>query len=324
MVFLALFIWIVGVSMHTPKPHDAPFGLVGDRAAVQPLEQQLEGAGSAFDVKVYPTAEAAREAVIDQDVLGAFVPGTDKAELMVATGIGQTPKMFYTGFFNEMAHQQGFELVTNDVAPVPQGDLLGLVAFFVFASLTVASVLCQVLFSFLARGVPFRVWFGAAVAFGLLAGTTVCLFADPVLGALDGHFLQITTLTCLYGFVIVASMAAFQALLGLPGIPLGALTLLPFGIGTSGGTVHPDFLPNFYRQISPYMASSAEVGGLRGIAYMDGSGVGRSFLVLGIWAVVALLLVGLGGMLKARRAGGAASADPSGRKNGRVAAPSAV
>ena len=68
-VVLTLFAW----PNARLEPRDLPLGVAGPPAATQALEEQLGAQGSAFDLHRYGDEAAARDAIEDREVYGAFV-----------------------------------------------------------------------------------------------------------------------------------------------------------------------------------------------------------------------------------------------------------
>nr|ABO15887.1 putative membrane protein [Streptomyces sp. UC 11065] len=301
-VFMTLFLWIVGAAIHSPDPKDLPLGVVGDQATVQQFEQQADkNAPGALDVKDYADLNAAKEALKDQDVLGVFAPGPDGPQLFVTGASGQTPKNFLTTMFTQMAQQQGQVLQVTDLAPLPSGDSLGFVAFFTFAGITVGSLGFQVIFS-QRRARRLRAVAGGRDAFSVLVGITAIAIDRWILDSFPDEFWALSGLAALYALIIVACVAVFQWL-GPVGVPLAAITFLMFGLGSSGGGVNHYFLPDLYAALNDGMPAGNLVAALRRVAYMDGSSLGGPLTVLIIWAVAAVAVVGIGGFLRDRRRG---------------------
>lgn len=302
-VFMTLFLWIVGAAIHSPDPKDLPLGVAGDQATVQQMEQQLDkNAPGALDVKQYPDLEAAKEALKDQDVLGVFAPGPDGPQLFVTGASGQTPKNFLTTMFTQVAQQQGQVLQVTDLAPLPSGDSLGFVAFFTFAGITIGSLGFQVIYSRRAGGLGFGTWLGAATGFSVLVGITAISIDRWILDAFPDEFWSLSGLAALYALAIVASVAVFQWI-GLAGVPLAAITFLMFGLGSSGGGVNRYFLPDLYAALNDGMPAGALVAALRRVAYMDGASLSGPLTVLLIWAVAGVAVAGIGGFVRDRRRG---------------------
>ena len=78
---LTLFAW----PSAPLEPRDLPVGVAGPPAATAALEQRLAAADGAFDVHRYGDEAAAREAIEDRDVYGAFVATPDGAKVLTAS-----------------------------------------------------------------------------------------------------------------------------------------------------------------------------------------------------------------------------------------------
>ncbi|GAB2626305.1 hypothetical protein GCM10027168_67570 [Streptomyces capparidis] len=317
-VVLSLFLWIIAAALHNPKPNDLPLGVVGDAATVQQVEQQLERAPGSLDITAYQDVETAKEALEDQEVLGVFAPGPDSSELFVTGATGLMPKNFFTNTFTSMAMQSGQTLTVTDLAPLPEGDSTGFIALFLFASMTIATVAFLVVLTLRAPRLPVKFWLGPAAVYSVLAGLTAIAIVRWTFDAYPSDYWALSGLCALYAFAILACVKAFQ-LVGFPGIGLGALTFLVFGIASSGGGVNRYFMPDFYVFINEYMPGGAFVTGLRSIGYLDGAALGTPMAVILGWLAVGLVVAIGGHAVKERRQ----AALPSGAGEG-AATPSRV
>src|SRR5215207_6438062 len=78
---LTLFAW----PSARLEPRDLPVGVAGLSGAATAVVQQLERRGGAFDVHRYADEAAARAAIEDRDVYGAFVPTAAAPKVLVAS-----------------------------------------------------------------------------------------------------------------------------------------------------------------------------------------------------------------------------------------------
>jgi hypothetical protein len=68
------------------RPRNVPVGLVGSTPGSEQLLEQLSAADpGAFEFRLYPDITAARAAVADRDVDGAFVVGPRQASVLEAS-----------------------------------------------------------------------------------------------------------------------------------------------------------------------------------------------------------------------------------------------
>lgn len=301
LVIIAIFLWIVGAAMHSPKPHDLPLGIAGPAPAVAQIEKQLESkAPGAFDITTYQDLDSAREALKDQDVYGVFAPGPKGPQLFVTGGTGGVPSQFLTEFFTKVSAQQGQELTVQDLAPIPDGDSRNASSFVTMMSLTLGALAFQVLLYFRARGVGLATRLGLTVGYAILGGLVAASVGVFVLDSFPGEFWSVAAVAAFYSFTIAVVVSAFQGL-GVAGIPIAALLLVPFGVATSGGAIDRYFLPDFYAAVNPGMPSAAVVSALRSVAYLDGAALSGPLLTLTVWTVLGLLVAIPVHLVKARK-----------------------
>ncbi len=83
---------------------------------------------------------------------------------------------------------------------------------------------------------------------------------------------------------------------------IGAAFLVLFAAPLSGLSSSPEWLPDPWGTIGQFLPAGANATLLRSTAYFDGSGGFQSVLVLGGWALLGLVLIGVGLLLQRRRA----------------------
>jgi hypothetical protein len=287
-VVVLLFVWIVGASMSAPKAHDLTFGLVGPPAAVTAVEGAIAHADpGGFTTSSYPDEAAARQALARQDIHGALVLGRGNDLLLVTGASGDATKQAATAVADKIAATSKAQLTITDIAPLPNGDQHGLLAFTVMVGTTLAGLVFQLLLSLRYPRIGRTRWLLSAVCFSAVAGLGAATVSDLGIGAFGGQLWPVAGVAALLTLVSVTVVAALQRLLGPVGLPLSTLLLVQLGIATSGGPVPREFLPGFYRALSPFMPGSAEVLAVRRIAYLPEAPVGTELLVLVVWAVAA-------------------------------------
>ena len=79
---LTLFAW----PLAKLGPRDLPIGVGGAPAAAGAIEQKLAAQDGAFDIHRYADEAAAREAIADREVYGAFVATPGGAKMLIAIG----------------------------------------------------------------------------------------------------------------------------------------------------------------------------------------------------------------------------------------------
>lgn len=274
-LMLALFAW----PSANLEPRDLPIAVAGPPATADAIEQRLTARDGAFEVQRYPDEAAARDAIEDRDVYGAFVATPDGAKVLTASSASSSVAQLLT----DDAENGPVE----DVVPAPEGSTsLGSTVL----PLIIAGSLVAVFSGFLATGALSRASY-------LVAATAVLQSWLDVVGgdwAANAATLSLTVLAT------AAFTAGLQALLGQPGMILGALTMAFVGNPLSGVGSAPELLPQPVGELGQLMPPGAGGNLLRSTGYFDGAAAGGHVAVLVGWALagIALLFVAA---LRARR-----------------------
>jgi hypothetical protein len=93
---------------------------------------------------------------------------------------------------------------------------------------------------------------------------------------------------------VAGAIAGLAAVLGPPGIGLGAIVVFLVGNALSGVSAAPELLPQPWGEVGQWLPAGAGGTLLRSVAYFDGAGGGAALAVLSGYAVVGLLLVAVG------------------------------
>ena len=284
-----------GYADHSPSPHGvriavaAPPNVRAELAAglqrAEPGGFRLIGAGS---------PGAARHTVRSQQAAGALVvPASGPNTIVTAGAEGVQQQQVLTAALTAASTSMHRTANSVDVAPLSANDRSGLSSFVFGLGLLIPSILGSVgLFLF---GMRRRLWWRVAAAsvFALLAAAGGVLALDTILGAFPSGTAELLAVGFLGALSYVLFVAALQAVVGLPGTGLAAITFIFVGNAVSGGSVPIGFLPNVFRQIAPWLPNSAIVSGARDAVYFNGHDLGHALLVLGIWPAVALAVLAL-------------------------------
>jgi hypothetical protein len=279
-------------ALHDPRPNALRVGVVGPAPVVTEVQQRLAQAlPRGFDVRGYENGAAARRAIREQDVDGAFVPDPARPRLLLAGATGASVVTVLRAAFGGAAAAAGATLAVEDVAPVPTHDARGLSAFFLVAGTTLGSLVFGIVL-FFAGGhsvtTPLRLRLGLIAAFAVAAGLVMATATDFVADGLGGPFWAIAAVTALLAAVVALTTTALVRWLGTPGIALSALFLMLFSLPATGGAVGPEFVPGFYREIAPALPSHAALSALRGTVYFRDGGTTGPIAILLAWAAAAL------------------------------------
>lgn len=281
-------------ALHDPKPNDMRIAVVGAPDAAAQVKRQLSQAiPGGFHVVGYATAGGARDAVRDQDVTGAFIPGPAGPTLLLAGADGVNVTNVLHAAFGAAAAAGHQHLTVRDLAPLPSHDARGISAFFVVAGTTLGSLIFGVILFFAgghALTTPLRLRLALIAGFSVTAGIVMATASDYVADGLGDHFWRIAGIAALLAAVVSLVTTALIRWLGTPGVALSALFIMLFSLPATGGAVGPEFVPDFYRDVAPALPSHAALVALRGSVYFGDRGIAGPLAILGAWAAGALLV----------------------------------
>lgn len=281
-------------ALHDPQPNELRVGVVGPAPAATEVRQHLaQAVPGGFDLRRYEDVGAARSAIREQDVDGAFIPDPTHPRLLLAGADGANVVNVLHAAFGATAASSGADLAVEDVAPLPGHDARGTSAFFLVAGTTLGSLMFGIVLFFAgghAITTPLRLRLGLIAAFAATAGLVMATATDLVADGLSGAFWSVVGITALLAAVVALTITALVRWLGTPGIAGGALFLMLFSLPATGGAIGPEFVPGLYRSVAPALPSHAALSALRGTVYFDNGGTTGSIAILLAWAAAALVV----------------------------------
>ncbi|MFJ3905569.1 ABC transporter permease [Streptomyces sp. NPDC090025] len=302
-VVVAFALWAFAWPAARMAPRDLPLGVAGPATATSALEQRLAAHEGAFEVHRYPDAAAARAAIEDRTVYGAVVVTPQGPELLTATAAGPV----VAGLLKEAVAAQlppGAVPKVTDVVPAPAADPRGAVLGAGLLPLVMAGAAAGIVATLLGlRGARAAL---ALLGAALLAGVVGASLADSWLGALEGAWWAEAGVLALTVLAVGSAIAGIAALVGKPGIGLGAVLMVLLGNPFSGITSAPELLPAPVGTLGQWLPPGAAGTALRSVSSFDGAGAGTPLLILALWAAAGLAAVLIGG----RRAAGRSAGSP--------------
>jgi hypothetical protein len=288
------FIAFFTSALHDPKPNALRVAVVGPpRASAQIAGQLTQAIPGGFDVRRYSSERAARSAIRDQDLAGAFIPGSGGSRLLLAGGDGVNVTNVLRAAFGAAAAAEHRRLTVEDLAPLPEHDARGISAFFVVAGTTLGSLIFAIVLFFAgghALSTPLRLRLAIIAGFSLAAGLVMATATEYVSDGLGNHFLAVAGIAALLAAVVALITTALVRWIGTPGVALSSLFVMLFSLPATGGAVGPEFVPDFYRDVAPALPSHAALQALKGTVYFGGGGTAVPLVILAAWAVGALLV----------------------------------
>lgn len=293
LIFVGMMITSYLGTMHSPSADDMPVVVAGSSSQAGDVKFALDGSEpDALDVDTVDDAYTARQMVYEREASAAVIVDGKKATLYTAGGAGPQQSTTVTGLVMPALQEEGLEVSTEDIAPLPDGDPSGLAAMFLMTAIVMAGYLP---FSVLRSNSPELLKFKrivpilgawAAVIAGL-AWTITC----PILGVVDARdSVAVLGIAWLGVFAISCVQLFITRLVGAMGVIFGILFLMVLGMPSSNMAMPVDTMPKFFRFTHEFLPMPAIGESLRSVLYFGGNGVTKHLLVLAIGAVVGLLL----------------------------------
>ncbi|MEU7701134.1 ABC transporter permease [Streptomyces sp. NPDC039028] len=292
-VVVALTLWAFAWPAARTAPRDLPIGVAGPAPAAAAVERGLARHEGAFEVHRYEDGAAALAAIEDRRVYGAVVVTPGGTELLTASAASPV----VAGLLREAVAAQatgGTPVQVKDVVAAPAGDPRGAVLSSSLLPLALAGAAAGVVVTLLGlRGGRAAGALGGAAALAGLVGTAL---AHSWLGALGGNWWAEAGVLGLTVLAIGSTFAGLGALIGKPGLGLGALLMILLGNPFSGVASAPELLPNPVGAIGGWLPPGAAGSALRSVSSFDGAAAGGPLLVLALWAAAGLAATVAGGM----------------------------
>ncbi|NGO69876.1 ABC transporter permease [Streptomyces sp. SB3404] len=311
-LIVAFALWAFAWPSARTAPHDLPLGVAGPPAATEQVRAALEQRAGAFDLRTYANETEAREAIEKREVYGAVVAGPSGPELLTATAAGPVVAQLLEQATATMAPDGG-KVPVDDVVAASPDDPRGAALSASVLPLALSGLAGGALVTLLRLRGTRAV--GTLLATAALVGVVGAALAHSWLGVLTGNWWAEAAAIGLTSLAVGAAVAGLAALIGTPGIGLGALLIVLLGNPNSGVSSAPEMLPEPMGAIGQLLPPGAGGTLVRSVAFFDGHAVDTPVLVLTVWAVLGLLAVTVGGLRKesgdgpeAVRAGSSASA----------------
>jgi hypothetical protein len=312
-VLLLQFAFILSYigAFHSPEPHQIPVIVVAQgEVAGQVVEQLNAIPGQPLKASASDDVRVALESLRKGDASGVYVVSAADSHdfAVVASGGGTSVATAVEDLFDAAAKQHDRTVSIQDAVPLDPGDARGLSGFYLVIGWAVGGYLFAAMLG-VAKGsrpatLPRAAWrLGATVPYALASGLGGAVIAEPVLGALNGHFWSVAGIGVLVTLSAATVTIALQTLFGVIGIGLTVVLFVILGNPSAGGAYQAPLLPPFWRAISSYLPNGAGTEAVRRFVYFDGHGVMHPIVVLAAWIIggAALTLAASATMKRARQ-----------------------
>ena len=292
LVVQALFVTSYIGALHHPKPHHVRFGVVGTSKLPGAVATQFS-----LSLRPYSSEAAARSAIDNRRIDGAFVTGSAGSTLIVVPAAGNAGANALTGAFGAAAAALHVKLQVVPVHPLPSSDAGGSASFLVVMALIIGGYLSSTIATAFGGAMPRRGRLAALAIVAVIGALMTDVVAGLGIGALPtSKFFVLWGLFTLVMMGVAFTAAALQALLGPVGTLIVVVVFVIFGAPASGGTVPSPYLPTLWRTFGPYLPAGAGTTAVRNTIYFEGNAITGPLLVL-----CAYLVVGAVAMVAIRR-----------------------
>lgn len=292
-VLLSLMVIAFALPASRSAPHDVPLGAVGTPAQVM----QLGSAAQGFDVRTYPTEDAARTAIMHREVYGAIVFDGPRADRVL---VASAASPVVAGLIGTMGQHLGVHTPPVDVQGFPADDPKGAGLAAGALPLALGGWIGAMVIMLLLHGTRTRL--AVALGVSIVGGLALVATLQFLIGTFDGNY-WLTALAGMLGIAATCFMVlGLRELLGGPGLGIAAVLLIFLGNPLSGLASAPEMLPTPWGTIGQLLPPGATGSLLRDVVFFDGHGIARPLIVLFSWLAVGLICFALG-VIRANRRG---------------------
>lgn len=290
-VLIAAFAFFFVYPGHDPKPNGVPVAVAAEEPIASLLSDTLEEDGR-FEVQAVDDEDAARDAILDREVYGAFVvDGDGAATLLRATAASLAVADLLEGVGTVIAEQRDVELDVTDIRELDEGDPRGISVNLLTLATSVPAILGALLTMTFAPTLAAGARVLMVGLFAIIGGLASTLVVHTGIGAIPGNFLGIWAIVSFAIFAIAIASAAIIALLGPAGTGVSFMIFLMLGNPASGAAGAPELLPTLWRDGGQFLQPGAFAKALRGAAYFDWAGTTMPLLVLAGWSLFGVVIL---------------------------------
>ncbi|MFK4835185.1 hypothetical protein ACI3KY_05590 [Microbacterium sp. ZW T2_14] len=324
-IIVMAFVWPAA----TAQPQNLPVGISGPAEAVSAVEDKLAAQDPApFDLSEVGSRDDAVSQIESRELYGAILLG-DEPEVLIATAASPVAAQALRGVATQLQAQIDTAAKTaltdqltaivgalksgqmpqlpegaaggppeiptvtvTDVVPLAEGDSTGAgLAASVFP-LVLGGMLGGILLTLLVQGVVRRLI--GLVVFGVAAGALITLVMQTWFGMLTGDWLLNATVIGLGVSATSALIIGLAALIGPPGIAVGAIITMFIANPIAGAALPPQFLPEPWGAVGQFFVPGASATLLRSVMYFPDAATAAQWIILSAWLVGGVILALIG------------------------------
>jgi len=296
-------------AFHAPKPHEIRLGIVSpsEKITAQTADKMNAIGERPLNAVHVADKDTAIQQIKSGELSAALVINIFKKSdtLLISSGGGAAVANAAAKVMTLLEATQHRTVVVEDVVPLQSGDYYGLTGFYLVMGWIVGGYLMASLLGISAGArpaTPRRAYFrlGAIVPYAIISGFGGAFIIDHVMGALTGHFMELSLLGALLVATAAAGTMAFQVTFGVIGIGIAVLVFVILGNPSAGGAYQTELLPPFWHFLTNALPTGAGTDTVRRIVYFDSIGIRGHLIVISIWAIAGTLITVIASHLRQR------------------------
>ncbi|MCZ9355404.1 hypothetical protein NGM36_37625 [Streptomyces mutabilis] len=300
----------------TPEPNHLPIAVVGSGPEAKVLAQSVKDeAGDALDVRTVADRADAVDLLKARDITGAYVPGAETPEVLVATAASDMGAMAAEKVFAPIAEQQGVPPKVTDVATPVDDDPTGQGLFFLLIAVSIGSYASVAALGAAGGALPMRVRALLTLGVSVVVSGIGALLAGPVFRLAHHDLAGVWGMAWLYAAGILFIGVGLHTFLKRWTTLAMMVLFVMLNFTSSGGLFRPELQNGFFGTLHAFWNGAGFVEGARSLLYFDGDGLGRSVWTLTAWLLLGLLLTAFAALRE--RSGTAPAPAPAQPKHAR-------
>jgi hypothetical protein len=293
----------------TSTVKDFPIAVAGPSEQVTAFTGAIdENAYGRFNVTEAADRDAAVQSIEEREVYGAVILG-QAPEVLMASANGAVTSQIMSQIAGQLQHQVNaivaqqttaaqqagapapdpIVVTVTDVAPLASTDERGTGLTAAAFPMVLGGMLGGIVVSLRVAGVWRRLV--SLTAYAVLAGAGLAAIMQAWFGVLQGDYMANASAIALSLFATGAFIVGLTALIGPPGIAVGAVLTLLIGNPISAAAQPLEFLPEPWGAIGQWFVPGASITLLRDLSYFPKADATMPWLVLAGWALVGVALM---------------------------------
>jgi hypothetical protein len=275
------------VALGRPFPRHLPIGVVGEPSAQ--IVSALQVSAREFDVRSYPSRDAAVAAIEDQQVTAVIDASSFPPQLVVSSASDPSSARALTQLDQHAPPQYMLQIV--DLHPLPPTDPGGLATFYVVIAATILGFVSMFQLRANVNTLTLPRWLACVAVLAVVGGAALASVSGPVLKALPAPFLQLWLLVALQIGVAALFNSTMLMLIHRWAIIPTWLVFILLGNTSSGGAVSASLLPQPFAFLNHALPSGATVTAIHSASYFPDHQRVLPYIVLALWLVGALMVL---------------------------------